>query len=450
MNLAQALRLGAGYTSLAIAGAGGKTSALFQLARQLLAVGAAPVVLATTSTHLAAAQAVLADQHLILEPGGALEPLLERRRQGVVLVSGPLSGDRLAGLDPEMLARLDAFARAHELPLLIEADGARSRLLKAPAAHEPAIPPFVSHVLLVAGLGGLGKPLAEAWVHRPERFATLSAMKMNDEISAEAIVAVLLHPDGGLKHIPQGARRSVLFTLPLTATPDIPDPSPGLLAEAQRMAQKLLPVYHSALIASLPQVIAAHEPAAAILLAAGGSQRFGQPKQLLLWKNEPLVRHVARQALSAGLSPLIVVTGAASEAVGNALQDLPLQLVHNPGWAQGQSSSLRAGVAALPAACGCVTFLLADQPQIPAVLLRALVELHAATLAPLIAPQAGGRRANPALFDRAVFPDLLALEGDQGGRALFSRYPAAWIPWLDDSILLDVDTPEEYERLLAW
>jgi molybdenum cofactor cytidylyltransferase len=82
-------------------------------------------------------------------------------------------------------------------------------------------------------------------------------------------------------------------------------------------------------------------------------------------------------------------------------------------------------------------------------LLRSLVDLHASTLAPLAAPMVDGRRANPVLFDRRTFPDLLALEGDTGGRSLFSKYQPVWLPWLDSSLVLDVDTQEDYERLLA-
>ena len=70
-------------------------------------------------------------------------------------------------------------------------------------------------------------------------------------------------------------------------------------------------------------------------------------------------------------------------------------------------------------------------------------------LAPIVAPLVDGRRGNPVLFDRSTFPELLALTGDVGGRALFSRYPIEWLPWLDAAVLLDVDTPDEYRKLLA-
>ncbi|MFZ5821572.1 MAG: nucleotidyltransferase family protein, partial [Chloroflexota bacterium] len=93
-------------------------------------------------------------------------------------------------------------------------------------------------------------------------------------------------------------------------------------------------------------------------------------------------------------------------------------------------------------------FLLADQPQVTAEVIRALVERRAQSLPAILAPLVlEERRANPVLFDRACFPDLLGLEGDTGGRALFSKYPVAYLPWHDQSLLLDVDTPADYRRL---
>jgi molybdenum cofactor cytidylyltransferase len=95
-----------------------------------------------------------------------------------------------------------------------------------------------------------------------------------------------------------------------------------------------------------------------------------------------------------------------------------------------------------------VVYLLADQPHVSKELLSSLVELHATTFAPLVAPEVQGQRGNPVLFDRQTFPALFALEGDVGGRPLFSRYKAIRLPWHDPSILLDIDSPEDYRQLL--
>jgi molybdenum cofactor cytidylyltransferase len=96
-----------------------------------------------------------------------------------------------------------------------------------------------------------------------------------------------------------------------------------------------------------------------------------------------------------------------------------------------------------------VIFLLADQPQVTISVLRALVEKHAEALYPVVLPMVMDRRANPVLFDRSTFKDLLSIEGDLGGRAIFHKHHVEYLPWHDDRLLLDVDTPEMYQRLIA-
>jgi molybdenum cofactor cytidylyltransferase len=139
-------------------------------------------------------------------------------------------------------------------------------------------------------------------------------------------------------------------------------------------------------------------------------------------------------------------TGAYAAQVQAALADLPVTLAHNPDWASGQSASLAAGLRALPLATGAALFLLSDQPHVPAALVRSLTAMHAETLAPIVAPLVEGKRGNPVLFDRQTFPDLMALQGDVGGRALFARYLVTWLPWHDASVLLDIEDYEQFRE----
>ncbi|OGO29294.1 MAG: hypothetical protein A2W33_02670 [Chloroflexi bacterium RBG_16_52_11] len=187
---------------------------------------------------------------------------------------------------------------------------------------------------------------------------------------------------------------------------------------------------------------------AAVILAAGGASRFGVAKQLLLWHGEPLVRRAARTALEAGLSPVVVVSGEHTADIRHALSDLDVWLVENPGWSTGQSTSIKAGLAVLPVETGAVIFLLADQPIVPASLLQTLREVHSSSLSPIVAPLVDGQRANPVLFDRDTFTELASISGDIGGRPLFAKFPASWVPWHDSRLLLDIDTPEDYQSLL--
>lgn len=455
MHLSRALRLFP-PASLAFVGAGGKTTAVFQLARQL----DCPVFISTT-THLGSQQPGRADLHLAAASVPELESKLKADLPRVIAVTGPQVAElKWSSPGAAVLARLDQLARKHGGVLLIEADGSRRLPLKAPAAHEPDIPDFVEQVVVVSGLSGLGERLDGEHVHRPEQFAALSGLKLGETLSRSALAKVLLHEQGGKKNIPAAARRVALLNQADTVE---------LKSAAYALAAELLPAYDAVLIAALDPpvetsppvtdalgrpvqeaagVFAVHEPVAGVILAAGGSQRLGSPKPLLEWWGESFIRRVARTALQAGLSPVVIVAGETADQVTQAVSALPVRVVFNPSWQSGQSASIHLGIKALPTATGAAIFLLVDQPQIPAALLRALVEEHAAGLPPVLAPLADGQRANPVVFDRVTFPDLLKITGDQGGRAIFKIFSPAYLPWHDERILLDVDTPEDYQRLL--
>lgn len=435
LTLAQALRVDSS-PCIAFIGAGGKTTAMFQLARQLHG----PVIVTATS-HLGIWQAELADRHIIALTSQRIETL-EHGLSGVVLITGEIDGDRTQPVDSALLNWLHQFCSDHAIPLLIEADGSRQKPLKAWAAHEPPIPAFVNHVVQVAGLSSIGNPLGEASVHRPEIVSKITGIELAETITSDVFIRLLTQRDAGLRNIPVGARRTVLLNQADT---------PELQSMARRMTGRLLSEYNAVIIAQLnaAQVFAVHEPIAGVVLAAGGSTRFGEPKQLLDWHGQPFVRAVARTAMEAGLSPVVVVTGANADMVESVIRDLDVRTAHNSDWQTGQGSSIKTGVLSLESTnVGSAIFLLTDQPQITTSIIQALTEKHAEGLHPIVAPMVIDQRANPVLFDRSTFKDLTSIDGDVGGRAVFHKHRVEYIPWHDDRLLLDVDTPEMYQRLI--
>jgi len=446
---------------MAFVGAGGKTTALFRVARELLTASfnerSFETILVTTTTHLGAWQSGKADHFVTVNSSSDIAHLDQVLPKGVVLITGQEKDNLLDGLTPRLIQRVRSLAEGHNLPLLIESDGSHACPLKAPAAHEPAIPDFTKSVVVVAGLQGLGKPLTKEWVHRPEIFVELSGLHPGEKVTGNALVKVLLNKEGGLKNIPSGARRIVLLNQA---------DNPRLQAQAKTISDQLIPGFHSSIITSLignnlgfpnypdkvldqkEGILAVFEQIGGIILAAGGSSRFGEPKQLLLWKDQPLIRHVAVAALKAGLSPVVVVVGSSGEEVRSVLNDLPLRIVNNTAWENGLSSSIISGISSLPKEIGGAVFLQGDQPQIPYSLIKSLVEAHQTTLNPIIAPQIDGQRGNPVLFDSSIFSKLLSLEGDMGGRVLFRQFQIQWVIWHDAKVLLDIDTPEDYNKFL--
>ncbi len=437
MNLLRALRLDKKnkHQIISFVGSGGKTTALFQLARQV--TSRRSQVFVTTTTHLGTWQAKLADHHII---ANTLDDLKNIPSKGVILITGDVDAEKVNPIGNTLLNWLHAYCKKHTIPLLIEADGSRQKPLKSPAEHEPPIPEFSDAVIYVVGLSAIGKPLSDEHVHRAEIFSQLSNLEINKNITPDSIIKALTHPQGGLKNIPSHAKRIALLNQADT---------PELQSIGGDIANKLLNYFDSVLVGSLQQEhFQTFEKTAGVILAAGDSTRFGSPKQLLDWKGKPFIRHIAETALQAGLEPVLVITGIHHADIESCLKDLPVTIIQNPNYKDGQSESIKLGIQNLPKNIGANIFFLADQPQIPMEVIKALKERHSQTLSPIIAPLVlEERRANPVLFDKVTFPDLLQLTGDVGGRAIFDKHKVDYLPWHDDILIFDVDTKEDYERL---
>jgi molybdenum cofactor cytidylyltransferase len=192
---------------------------------------------------------------------------------------------------------------------------------------------------------------------------------------------------------------------------------------------------------------------AAVVLAAGRSTRMGGPNKLVAeLGGKPLVRRVTEEVLSSRARPVIVVTGHQRERVEAALDGLPLKKVHNPSFAEGLSTSLKAGLAALPADVDGAIVCLGDMPQVSADLIDRLIGAFDPERAALIVvPTFEGKRGNPVLWSRRFFHELGALEGDVGARHLIGQFPDAVteVPVTGQGAFFDIDTPEALELAQA-
>ncbi len=222
---------------IAFVGSGGKSTALFQLAREY-----PPPVILTATSHLEIFQARRADHHFCYNDSLDWDLRFPLDISGVTLFSGPQSNRSVAGLETVTLHQVLSLADEYNAPLLIEADGSRRHPVKAPAEHEPPIPDFVDTVVVTVGLSALGQPCTTDWVHRPEIYAGLSGIQLGDEITLDVMKRVLCHPSGGLKNIPSHARRVALLNQADT---------PQLREKAAALAEGLFPTYHAVIIAAL-------------------------------------------------------------------------------------------------------------------------------------------------------------------------------------------------------
>ncbi|MEW6581431.1 MAG: nucleotidyltransferase family protein [Actinomycetota bacterium] len=191
---------------------------------------------------------------------------------------------------------------------------------------------------------------------------------------------------------------------------------------------------------------------AGVILAAGSSRRLGTPKQLLPLDGRPLLQHAVDAVHAAGVTPIVVVLGHASDDVRAALRLPPgARTVVNPDHAHGQSTSLRAAILHLEETgppVDAVVVALGDQPRLRPDAVRALVAAHARGGARILQARYGGRPGHPVLITRDAFPDILAVTGDQGARAVIAADPGAVAGVeVGGDPPDDVDTPADYARL---
>lgn len=188
-----------------------------------------------------------------------------------------------------------------------------------------------------------------------------------------------------------------------------------------------------------------------VILAAGSSSRLGRPKQLLPLAGRPLLAYTVANAVASSLDDVILVLGHRAEEIAAAVGEQGQRTIINPDYASGQSTSVLAGLAALPDSANAVLFLLGDQPSVTPAVIDILLDAYRADPAPIMVPVYGGKRGNPVLFDRALFPELRQVSGDEGARIIVRAHAGEVrpVPVPGAAPPQDVDTEADYARLLA-
>jgi molybdenum cofactor cytidylyltransferase len=189
---------------------------------------------------------------------------------------------------------------------------------------------------------------------------------------------------------------------------------------------------------------------AGVVLAAGMSRRLGRPKQLLRLGDRTVIEHVVSASLSANMDEVIVVLGARAGEVRSALAGYPVRIVINERFAEGQGTSLAAGIRALGADVDAAVFLLGDQPGVSAHDIERVVDMRRSTGASIIMTAYGDERGHPVLFGREHFPALMALEGDQGGRDVIRRHTedVLTVAGDRDTVPADIDTEADWRAMV--
>jgi molybdenum cofactor cytidylyltransferase len=190
----------------------------------------------------------------------------------------------------------------------------------------------------------------------------------------------------------------------------------------------------------------------AIILAGGSSTRMGKAKQLLPLGHSTVLTQTIANVRGAEVNEIVLVLGASAEIIHRQLP-LPLlkglKVVVNNAYVEGMSSSLRAGISALDQHSEAALIILGDQPFIRSQTMDQVIRAYRRDQAQIVIPSFQGSRGNPVLLDRSVFSEVMALEGDTGCRAIFGNHleGIAKVEVEDEGILLDIDDPDDYNRL---
>ena len=189
-------------------------------------------------------------------------------------------------------------------------------------------------------------------------------------------------------------------------------------------------------------------PIGAIILAAGGSKRFGSPKQLLEWQGETLINKVIKLAIKSCLDPIIVVLGSEYDFIkNNIIEKERVTIVKNDNWEVGQSTSLIVGVRGIEKKNTPFAVLLCDQPQVTFKNIKGLVDIYRENDADIVITEIEGKLAPPVIFSPICISGINVLKGDRGARSIIEGYRYKTYKETDTRLLMDIDTPEDFIRL---
>ncbi len=185
----------------------------------------------------------------------------------------------------------------------------------------------------------------------------------------------------------------------------------------------------------------------AVILAAGQSARLGEPKQLVPWQGTTLLDFTISAIQQSGIEDIVLVLGASASEIRKTINNPRLRIVYNASWVTGKASSIRAGVNAISSTSTGALIFLCDQPYLSSDLICSIVQAGDSSNADIIAPTVGEQLSNPVLFKKRIFPAFYTLQGEEGGKNLFSKHEVQRVPWKDERILLDIDTQEDLKKL---
>ncbi|GAB5490011.1 MAG: molybdenum cofactor cytidylyltransferase [Phototrophicaceae bacterium] len=426
---------------VAFIGAGGKTSAMIGLGYELL--DKEWRILATTTEAIDEEQLQLMPHimHYDSNPDAISAALSD---YGFVFLYDSIHKGKVYGPAIEWTRQL--LDTIDSDVLLIEADSADGRPLKAPLKDEPYIPSEASLVVPIASLSALDQPLDDEHIYNSQAMIDKYGFYEGGNVRSPWIAQVLRDEDLGLRGIPDSAR----IVAYINRTPE-----DGYLRGRARLIAKLVLQSSRVNAVALGSIRAANpvyelqRSVGAIVLAAGQASRMGEPKLLLPWtKQHNILEHILQQLHRTRIDNICVVTGWYADDVRKITKTMGVKAVHNRAYKTGEMvSSLKTGLRAMPDNISAVLVVLGDQPRIEPKVLHQILNAYAEGQGDLIAPSYQMRRGHPILIGRKYWSELLSLRNYQSPREVINAHAdeISYITVDTDSVLQDVDTPQDYK-----
>ncbi|NLL22095.1 MAG: putative selenium-dependent hydroxylase accessory protein YqeC [Firmicutes bacterium] len=456
LSLVDSLQLGE-REIVAVYGAGGKTSLLYRLSRELS--GLKKKVILTTTTK-------------IYKPGKIpcvicselREALVELRRELltndlVALGSSLLPDNKLTGIDPSWVEEIYSCGAASYI--LVEADGAAGKPVKGYAPYEPVLPSVSTLIISLLGLDALGLFPDSRFVHRPELLLKITGSAPGERLTGEHLLRYLKYMiELGSDMSPAARIIPVVNKVDLFRDKEMPE----IIIESALTGTLFgEPALDRILFTSLKEEAAvkyifdltgrfSRPFITCVVLAAGSSCRMGANKLSLKINDQTLLDLSLKNVLKSQVDEVVLVIRPGfsfSQHTLEILNDPRIKVVINNNHLEGIASSLKTGIAASHPLAQGILFTLADQPFIPPEVYNLLIKEYTSRLNLLTFPSYKGKRGNPVLFDRRTWGQLMGLEGDEGGRQIISSIPdreKCRVDTVFPGILVDIDTPQDLQN----
>jgi len=447
-TLSEALDLGE-KALVAFVGAGGKTSLMSRLAFELFEDRNKLAV--TTTTHLALGEVrdFWNASKLAEKDKGAIGEILRRAvmvSRVPFFYSGADTPERLKGISTDAAEEL--YGKVDFL--LVEADGGRQASFKIPRPHEPVLPPSTTHLCIVMGAEIFEQPAGRDLIFNLDDINRIMTIKEGEICPPRLLKKLLFRDDGYLKHATP-ERKTFLLINKVDSAERVEAVIPAADELFHPALEGIVLTSHES---GRPVVSAdnARGNIAAVILAAGKSERFGGQKLCEKVDGEPLILRVVTAALESGVERVCVVLGYDGGNVRGSLDVLPshadMMIIDNKRYEEGLGRSISEGIKAISQWADAAMILLADMPGIDADLMDRVISKYKKSNARLCHAVVGERHCHPVVFRKEFFPELIKLSGDEGAREICeaNRQWAHVVTLEDDSTQVDIDTPEDLKK----